>query len=68
MQTMTTKQVALPLDYTPALETQMRELFDSRWRRWHRASSYEEAMRDETTKRLLALAVQHLPSNCRSRR
>lgn len=68
MQTNTARQVALPLDYTPALEGQMRTLFDFRWRRWHRAPSFEVAMQDETTKRLLALAVMHMPSSVQSRR
>ena len=68
MQVNQTRQVALPLDYTPALESQMRTLFDFRWRRWHRAPSFEVAMQDDTTKRLLALAVQHMPSSVRSRR
>lgn len=62
------RQAALPLDYTPALEGQMRTLFDFRWRRWHKAPSFEVAMQDETTKRLLALAVLHMPGNVQSRR
>lgn len=62
------RQASLPLDYTPALESQMRALFECRWRRWHSAPSFEVAMQDETTKRLLALAVQHLPSNLAGRR
>lgn len=68
IQPRTLHQAALPLDYTPALEGQMRTLFDYRWRRWHRAPSFEVAMQDDTTKRLLALAVMHMPSNVRSRR
>jgi hypothetical protein len=62
------RQASLPLDYTPALEDQMRTLFEFRWRRWHKAKSFEVAMQDETTKRLLALAVQHMPPDVNSRR
>ena len=61
-------QKALPLDFTPALAQQMRTLFESRWRHWHRAGSFEVAMQDPVTARCLALAVQHLPQNCRGRR
>lgn len=56
-------QAELALDFAPALEVQMRELFNSRWRRWHRAASFEVAMEDEVTRRLLVLAVMHLPSS-----
>lgn len=55
-------QPELALDHTPALETQMRALFETRWRRWHRLKTYEEAVADPVTRRLLCLAVQHLPS------
>lgn len=66
MQTPT--QAELPMDHTPSLETEMRALYESRWRRWHRAESFEVAMQDPVTCRLLALAVQHLPSRSRGRR
>lgn len=60
-------QQALPLDFTPALALQMRTLFDTRWRRWHRAGSFEVAMQDPVTAKCLALAVLHLPQNCKAR-
>ncbi len=55
------------MDHAPALETQMRTLFETRWSRWHR-STYEEAVKDPVTRRLLCLAVQHLPSQVTPRR
>ena len=58
---MQAKQMDLPLDMSPALWEQMRALFEHRWRRWHRASSFEVAMQDAVTRRLLYLAVLHAP-------
>ncbi|MDP1886629.1 hypothetical protein [Polaromonas sp.] len=66
MQTPT--QPELPMDHTPALEAEMRALYESRWRRWHRAVSFEVAMQDPVTRHLLALTVQHLPSHTKGRR
>lgn len=56
-------QPELPMDHTPALELQMRAFYDSRWRRWHPAGSFDVAVQDPVTKRCIALAVQHLPHN-----
>lgn len=61
----TPTQPDLPLDFTMALETEMREYFNARWLRWHRAGSFEVAMQDAVTRRCLVLAVQHLPHNRR---
>lgn len=55
------QQPELQLDHCPALELQMRALFNNSWRRWHRAGSYEVAVQDPVTRRLLMLAVQHAP-------
>ncbi len=60
-------QPELALDHTPALETAMRTLFETRWKRWHRLT-FEEAVQDAVTRRLLALAVQHMPSQTAPRR
>jgi hypothetical protein len=60
-------QPELALDHTPALETAMRSLFETRWKRWH-PLSFDEAVKDSVTRRLLALAVQHLPSQATPRR
>lgn len=60
-------QPELELDHAPALETAMRSLFETRWARWHRLP-FEEAMKDEVTRRLLVLTVQHLPSQLKPRR
>lgn len=60
-------QQALPLDFTPALALQMRMFYDTRWRSWHRAGSFEVAMQDPVTAKCLALAVLHLPQNCKAR-
>lgn len=57
------RQPELALDFTPALEAEMREFFNARWLRWHRARSFEAAMQDAVTRRCLALAVLHLPHN-----
>lgn len=57
------QQQTLELDYAPSLETQMRALFETRWKRWHRLKTYEEAVADPITRRLLCLQVQHAPSN-----
>lgn len=37
----------------------MREVFETRWARWHRCATYEEAVSDPITRRLLALTVVH---------
>jgi hypothetical protein len=60
-------QPELALDYAPALETAMRSLFETRWARWHRLP-FDEAMKDAFTRRLLCLAVQHMPSQTQPRR
>ncbi|WP_290906265.1 hypothetical protein [Aquabacterium sp.] len=60
-------QTELALDHTPALEPAMRSLFETRWARWHRLP-FDEAMKDPITRRLLCLAVQHLPSQVTPRR
>ena len=60
-------QAELALDHSPALETAMRSLFETRWSRWH-PKPFEEAMQDAVTRRLLVLAVQHLPSQTAPRR
>lgn len=53
-------QQALPMDLpVQAPEALMRALFERRWSRWHRARTYEEAVADPTTRRLLELAVAH---------
>lgn len=61
-------QPELPLDHTPALEAEMRVLFETRWRRWHKARSFDVAMQDPVTRKCLLLAVQHLPHNRKGRR
>lgn len=61
-------QPELDLDHARALEPAMRSLFETRWRRWHRMKTYEEAVADPVTHRLLCLAVQHLPSQVTPRR
>lgn len=58
-----TPQAELPMDYAPALEAEMRDFYDFRWKRWHRAGSFDVAMQDPITRRCLTLAVQHLPHN-----
>ena len=60
-------QPELALDHAPALETAMRSLFETRWSRWHRLP-FDEAVKDPLTRRLLCLAVQHLPSQVEPRR
>lgn len=62
------QQPELDLDHSPALETVMRNLFETRWVRWHRHKKYEEAVADPVTRRLLCLAAQHLPSQRRPRK
>lgn len=53
-------QQALPMDLpVQAPEALMRALFERKWSRWHRARTYEEAVADPTTRRLLELAVIH---------
>jgi hypothetical protein len=53
-------QTPLPLDLPPpAREDEMRALFEARWSRWHRCKSYEAAVADPITRRLLELAVVH---------
>ena len=55
-------QAELPMEMPvlePAVpEDAMRRVF-FRWSRWHRAKSYEEAVADPITARLLALTVRH---------
>jgi hypothetical protein len=63
----TQPQTELALDHAPALETAMRSLFETRWARWHRLP-FDEAMKDDVTRRLLCLAVQHMPSQTQPRR
>lgn len=55
------QQAVLPMEMPQdcAREVAMRELFATRWSRWHRARSYEEAVADPVTARLLGLAVSH---------
>jgi hypothetical protein len=60
-------QSELPMDYTPALEQEMRVFYETRWSRWHRAHNFDLAMQDPVTSRCLLLAVQHLPHNRRNR-
>jgi hypothetical protein len=60
-------QTELALDHTQALEPQMRQLFESRWARWH-PKPFDEAMKDPVTRRLLVLAVQHQPAQPDGRR
>jgi hypothetical protein len=60
-------QPELALDYAPALEPAMRSMFETRWARWH-PLPFDEAMKDAITRRLLCLAVQHLPSQTTPRR
>lgn len=67
MRTPTPPQPELTLDHSPALEGQMRTLFETRWSRWHPAT-FDEAVKDPITRRLLCLAVQHLPSQVSPRR
>lgn len=53
-------QPPLPLDMPPpAREEDMRALFEGRWSRWHPCKSYEAAVADPVTRRLLELAVMH---------
>ena len=56
----TPAQAELPMEMPEVCEREvaMRELFATRWCRWHRARSYEEAVADPVTARLLALAVR----------
>ena len=60
-------QTELALDHTPALEPLMRSLFETRWARWH-PKPFDEAVNDPITRRLLALAVQHLSAAPDARR
>lgn len=61
-------QPELPLDLSPTLEPAMRDLWERRWRRWHPAATYDAAVADPVTRRLLCLAVQHLPQRPTPRR
>lgn len=54
-----TAQAALPLDFVASEEQAMRALFEERWSRWHHCKTYEAAVADPVTARLLSLAVQH---------
>lgn len=56
-------QAELALDHMPALEAEMRALFEARWRHWHRAGSYEVAVQDPVTASLLALTVTRMRSH-----
>ena len=52
-------QQTLPMELPAAApEAQMRALFERQWARWHRCS-FEEAVLDPVTRRLLELAVAH---------
>lgn len=62
------KAPELPLDHSPAMETEMRTLFEMRWARWHHAKTYEEAIADPFTRRMLYLTVIHSPSHTSPRR
>lgn len=54
------RQIDLPMDMPPpAKEGAMRALFEQRWARWHRCKTFEEAVADPITRRLLELAVVH---------
>lgn len=57
------QQAALPLAEPPPPEHQveaaMREHFNLFWRRWHRARSFDEAVTDPMTRRLLRMSVLH---------
>ncbi len=53
-------QQTLPMELPAAApEAQMRALFERQWARWHRCKSFEEAVLDPVTRRLLELAVAH---------
>ena len=53
-------QQTLPMELPPAApEARMRALFEGQWSRWHPAKSFDEAVSDPTTRRLLMLAVAH---------
>ena len=53
-------QQTLPMELPLAApEAQMRALFEGQWSRWHRCKSFEEAVLDPVTRRLLELAVMH---------
>ena len=53
-------QQTLPMELPAAApEAQMRALFDGQWSRWHQCKSFDEAVRDPVTRRLLELAVMH---------
>lgn len=56
----TNPQPELALDHSPALETAMRTLFETRWARWH-PQPFDEAVKDPITRQLLCLTVQHMP-------
>lgn len=54
------RQMPLPMDLPVQAPTAaMRELFERRWARWHRCKTFDEAVKDAVTARLLALAVAH---------
>lgn len=53
------RQQALPMELPPqAPEGEMRRVWCERWSRWHSAKTYEEAVADPVTARLLALTVE----------
>ena len=52
-------QQTLPMELPAAApEAQMRALFERQWARWHRCKSFEEAVLDPVTRRLLELAMR----------
>lgn len=54
------QQQCLPMELPiQSPEARMRELFAQRWSLWHRAKTYEDAVADPTTRRLLELAALH---------
>ena len=53
-------QQTLPMELPLAApEARMRALFERQWARWHRCKSFEEAVCDPVTRRLLELTVMH---------
>ncbi|MBU0749166.1 MAG: hypothetical protein KKG67_20480 [Gammaproteobacteria bacterium] len=53
-------QQTLPMELPLAApEAQMRALFEGQWLRWHQCKSFDEAVRDPITRRLLELTVMH---------
>ena len=53
-------QQTLPMELPLAApEARMRALFERQWSRWRPAKSFDEAVSDPVTRRLLELAVMH---------